>query len=179
MSRWQGVRVDGEYGRWHRRFWQCKLWKGLLCHWQRRRHEQSHLSTQVSQCNQLIKSWTTYVVLHRPVSELVCKYLQEFSTPPSLFTPCIVRKVIWRDSSQTILKNIRPWPWICGRRDYCWWVCLWLLLNCRRVSYLLRDFDERHIRRDWLTRSSRKQLDNSWWWRQWAGGGDRKHEMIC
>jgi len=59
-------------------------------------------------------SHSTYIVLNRSVSKLVCEDLQDFSVSPSFLAICVVGIVVWCDPAKAIFEVIWSWPRIAG-----------------------------------------------------------------
>jgi hypothetical protein len=69
---------------------------------------------------------STYIVLLRPVPELVSEDLEDLAAAPSLLAVRVVCEVVWRDSSEAVFQVVGSWPGITGcdgdfrRRSRCW-----------------------------------------------------------
>ena len=70
---------------------------------------------QSGECPCDAPSPSTYIVLDWAVPELILEDVQNLASSPSLFAERVVREVIWCDSSQSPVENVRSWPGIAGR----------------------------------------------------------------
>ena len=54
----------------------------------------------------------TYIVLFRPIPELVPEDLEDLAATPSLLAVCVVCEMIGRDPSQAVFQVVWSWPGI-------------------------------------------------------------------